>query len=215
MVGFQPSLYSRMSPVSSAQLVVETSGRFSIRWPNAGQWTLHGGLSTPSTGFLSEDVGCLSSPCSHPSLKDILQLAAPQKYSLSPRAAAGILRRAERRGRALPTHLEAALVALTNTPAQPASPSKTSAASNPVAQRSDGDTERGQCTRSNGAINTESPLPLKPAMGTTGTQGREVTEPTTSSPLPSMPTQAQTEESMPNPKPLSVRRLTPTEDGNP
>jgi hypothetical protein len=39
----------------------------------------------------------------------ILQPDASEKYSLSARAASGILRRASRRGRALPEALEAAL----------------------------------------------------------------------------------------------------------
>lgn len=42
-------------------------------------------------------------------LSQILEENAPERYSLSPRACAGILRRAERRGRALPPLLKAAL----------------------------------------------------------------------------------------------------------
>lgn len=42
-------------------------------------------------------------------LSQILEGNAPGKYSLSPRACAGILKRAERRGRALPPLLKAAL----------------------------------------------------------------------------------------------------------
>lgn len=42
-------------------------------------------------------------------LSQILEVNAPEKYSLSPRACAGILKRAERRGRALPPLLKAAL----------------------------------------------------------------------------------------------------------
>lgn len=44
------------------------------------------------------------------SLTEILELDAAPKYSLSPRACRGILRRAERRGRALPPALHEALV---------------------------------------------------------------------------------------------------------
>ena len=65
MGGFQSTFLSRTSPACSVPTVVEISGLSSIRWPTAGQWTLHGGLSTPSTGSLSEDVGCLSSRVSH------------------------------------------------------------------------------------------------------------------------------------------------------
>ena len=42
-------------------------------------------------------------------LSSILEANAATKYSLSPKACAGILRRAERRGKTLPGHLEAAL----------------------------------------------------------------------------------------------------------
>ena len=43
------------------------------------------------------------------SLSGILETSAPARYSLSPTACSGILRRAERRGRNLPPDLEAAL----------------------------------------------------------------------------------------------------------
>ena len=43
-------------------------------------------------------------------LSQILDLNAPEKYSLSPKACAGILRRAEKRGKALPDMLRDALM---------------------------------------------------------------------------------------------------------
>jgi len=43
-------------------------------------------------------------------LSQILDLQAPEKYSLSPRACAGILRRAEKRGKTLPDMLRDALM---------------------------------------------------------------------------------------------------------
>ena len=43
-------------------------------------------------------------------LSQILDLNAPEKYSLSPRACAGILRRAEKRGKILPDMLKEALM---------------------------------------------------------------------------------------------------------
>ena len=43
-------------------------------------------------------------------LSAILQEEVPEKYSLSPKACAGILRRAERRGKDLPPLLKAALM---------------------------------------------------------------------------------------------------------
>jgi hypothetical protein len=42
-------------------------------------------------------------------LSDILEASPDPKYLLSPKACSGILRRAERRGKALPEPLEAAL----------------------------------------------------------------------------------------------------------
>jgi len=50
------------------------------------------------------------------SLSDILETGdLPQRYFLSPKACAGILRRAERRGKELPSQLQAALTAAANT----------------------------------------------------------------------------------------------------
>ena len=109
MASFQYSLFGRTYPEQQVPQVVETSPLLSIHWPNQGAWTLATGLLTPSTGFLSEDVGCLSSPATHPSLMDVLESDVPQKYYLSPKACRGILRRAERRGKALPPLLHQAL----------------------------------------------------------------------------------------------------------
>ena len=44
------------------------------------------------------------------SLSEILQVDAPEKYSLSPKACNGILRRAEKRGKVLPPMLRDALM---------------------------------------------------------------------------------------------------------
>jgi hypothetical protein len=50
------------------------------------------------------------------SLSDILETGAvPQRFFLSARACAGILRRAERRGKELPPQLQAALTAVAQT----------------------------------------------------------------------------------------------------
>jgi hypothetical protein len=46
------------------------------------------------------------------SLSQILEPVVPRKYFLSPKACAGILRRAEKRGKELPPHLKAALMAV-------------------------------------------------------------------------------------------------------
>lgn len=64
----------------------------------------------------------------HPGKKADDWLAYVQRYFLSARAALGILRRAARRGRTLPAHLEAALRAVagptTSIEPEPSSPSK-------------------------------------------------------------------------------------------
>jgi len=50
------------------------------------------------------------------SLSRALEDSVDPKYSLSPKAARGILLRAERRGKRLPEHLAAALVAVAGVP---------------------------------------------------------------------------------------------------
>ena len=62
-----------------------------------GSWTLS-----------TSDWPSAASVCS---LSDVLEETSrvPQRYYLSPKACAGILRRAEKRGKALPTALAAAL----------------------------------------------------------------------------------------------------------
>lgn len=63
---------------------------------------LPGGHSTHNTSeSLKDAVEC--------SLSQVLQMNAPEKYSLSPKACRGILRRAEKRGKELPNMLREAL----------------------------------------------------------------------------------------------------------
>lgn len=64
---------------------------------------LPGGYTTPRGGEFRSD-GAEST------LSQILDLSAPEKYSLSPKACAGIIRRAERRGKELPDMLKEALM---------------------------------------------------------------------------------------------------------
>ena len=102
---FDPSGFSgRTFPVRSLHTVVGTSESCLERWPTSGTaW--HGGFSTAVTSECrSDDAGCSSS---EPSLTEILEPPqnVPGKYSLSARAARGILRRAEKRGKNLPPHL--------------------------------------------------------------------------------------------------------------
>jgi len=76
----------------------------SIRWTNAGM-AYRGAFSIASTSESPRGAA----ECS---LSDILVAHAHPKYSLSPKAAVGILRRAERRERTLPPQLRAALEAV-------------------------------------------------------------------------------------------------------
>jgi DNA polymerase I-like protein with 3'-5' exonuclease and polymerase domains len=93
---------SKMSPASFPRSADGTWERSSGSWPTSGTWG-PGECSTLSTSeWPSDAVVC--------SLSDILETeTVPPKYFLSPRACAGILRRATARGRALPPALEAAL----------------------------------------------------------------------------------------------------------
>lgn len=81
----------------------------SVRWLNSGMaWDT--GFSTLATSECrSADGECSSSESR---LTDVLEPSAPQRFYLSARAAKGILRRAEKRGRSLPAELDTALRAL-------------------------------------------------------------------------------------------------------
>lgn len=106
---FDPVGYSsRTYQVFSLATAVGTSESCLERWPTSGMaW--RGGFSTHVTSECrSDEDGCSSS---EPSLTEILEppQSVAEKYSLSARAAQGILRRAEKRGRKLPEMLFRAL----------------------------------------------------------------------------------------------------------
>jgi hypothetical protein len=106
---FDPDGYSsRTYPDCSPRMAVGTSESLLERWPTSGTaWP--GGFSTHvSSECRSDAEGCSSS---EPALTETLEPPpnVPEKYSLSARAATGILRRAEKRGRTLPSHLQSAL----------------------------------------------------------------------------------------------------------
>ena len=61
------------------------------------------------TGFLTLNTGECPSVAVESTLSSILEENAPEKYYLSAKACEGILRRAERRGKALPMMLREAL----------------------------------------------------------------------------------------------------------
>ena len=120
------SLYGKMSPAPSVPTKEKTSEPSSM--PSAPSATvplmyldlrmgygnllgaywetvtaLHGGSTMPSTGVCPSVVR-------ESTLSQILDLNVPEKYSLSPTACAGIIRRAEKRGKELPDMLRDALM---------------------------------------------------------------------------------------------------------
>ncbi len=102
--GFSSRTYRGCSP----RTLVGTSESCLERWPTSGTAWATGFSTHVSSECRSDADGCSSL---EPSLTEILEppLSVPGKYSLSARAASGILRRAEKRGRMLPGHLAAAL----------------------------------------------------------------------------------------------------------
>lgn len=107
---FDPSGFSsRTYPDCSPRTAVGTSESCLERWPTSGTaW--HGGFSTAASSECPSADGVCSSSAT--TLADVLEPSAPARYSLSAKAAAGILRRAEKRGRTLPESLAAALSSL-------------------------------------------------------------------------------------------------------
>lgn len=94
-------LYSKTSPTFSASTTVETLRSSSEPSSNAGM-ACAGGFLTLNTSVWHKDA----SVCS---LWEILEERVASKYYLTPKACAGILRRAAKRGKELSPHLEAAL----------------------------------------------------------------------------------------------------------
>jgi hypothetical protein len=105
---FQPEggSSSRTYPDYFPATTDEISPSYSRRWPSSGFTTSPGECWTADTSECPNGGGVSSS------LADVLQDGVPSRYFLSPKAAAGILRRAEKRGRELPAHLAAALEAV-------------------------------------------------------------------------------------------------------
>jgi len=71
-----------------------------------------GECSMPATSEFRSVVGESSLSPVEPTLSSVLERQADSRYALSSKAAAGILRRAGRRGRTLPPMLESALRAV-------------------------------------------------------------------------------------------------------
>ena len=89
--------------------VDEISPSYSRRWPSSGFTT------SPGECWTADTSECPNAGAGSSSLADVLEEIVAPKYFLSPKAAAGILRRAEKRGRSLPSHLSAALEAVART----------------------------------------------------------------------------------------------------
>lgn len=97
---------SRTSPACSLPTVDEISGSWYGRWGTSGFTTSLGECWTAATSESPNAGGVCSS------LPDVLVASSHSRFSLSARAAEGILRRAAKRGRGLPDALERALRSL-------------------------------------------------------------------------------------------------------
>jgi hypothetical protein len=104
-----PPSSSRTFRASSPVMAAAILGHSSVRWANSGMGGPTGFLTLATSECRSADGECSSSVST---LASILQESVPQRFFLSARAAAGILRRASRRGRELPSALESALLTL-------------------------------------------------------------------------------------------------------
>ena len=97
------SSWSKMSLDCSQAILGMTSPTSSLKWSKGGALNLSRGefWTVSSSEFPKEGV--------ESSLSQILEENAPPKYSISPTAAAGILRRAQKRGKQLPVPLQESL----------------------------------------------------------------------------------------------------------
>lgn len=91
----------------------ETSDAYSTSWKTAGiswrgeRWTRN--LPEYLTGQRVDSEGRYRNAAGASSLSEVLEVRAPRTYSLSARACEGIIRRAEKRGKPLPSVLRDAL----------------------------------------------------------------------------------------------------------
>ena len=125
-ISFLDSLFGKTSPEPSAPIKEKTSGPYSSRSATSGVaglmflnlrkesgnplgplWEMVAALPGVS---MTLNTGESPSAVRESTLSQILDLNAPEKYSLSPRACRGILNRAQRRGKELPDMLRDALM---------------------------------------------------------------------------------------------------------
>ena len=105
-VGLSSRMYPDFSVATEAETLQRSSG---FSWSSAGM----GYRGVCSTANFSESPNVVV-VCT---LSDILEPRAPRRFFLSSRAAAGILRRAKKRGRILQEHLRRALESIATRPA--------------------------------------------------------------------------------------------------
>lgn len=108
-------LFGKMFPDYSHQTADAISPESCFQWSSMGIADATGCSTASGSEWPSAEEG--SSVCS---LAEILEPNAPQKYSLSPKACAGILRRSERRGKILPEALLSALKSVARSTRHPA-----------------------------------------------------------------------------------------------
>lgn len=96
-------LSSKMSPACYPATEAEILPSSFEGWSNSGMALLGGYLTLNTSDWPSDASVC--------SLSEVLETDVPQKYFLSRKAARGVLRRAEKRGKALPEPLRLALEA--------------------------------------------------------------------------------------------------------
>lgn len=106
MLSARRSLSSKTLPVSCRLTDGETWEPSSGRWGSSGMGTPTECLTLNTSDWVSDGSVSTLSAALEP-LSDV-----PRQYFLSPKACAGILRRAEKRGKTLASHLEAALRAV-------------------------------------------------------------------------------------------------------
>ena len=125
-MSFLDSLCGKTSPAPSVPTREKTSGRSSRRSaPSSNRELMFLDLRGGAGGLLGVswvadtalpgvsttlNIGECPSAVRESTLSQILDLNAPEKYSLSAKACAGILRRAKRRGKELPGMLKDALM---------------------------------------------------------------------------------------------------------
>lgn len=102
--------------------VLEEITKTDIPMPSSGKWAtagvVRGGQFVPLGDSLTLNIGEYPREESVSTLSEVLEVIVPKKYYLSATACAGILRRAERRGKELPPLLKEALISVTNASTQ-------------------------------------------------------------------------------------------------